>query len=437
MFVIRRRARTPAPVGDSWKRLERWLDQHFPRGLSNLRSGASVEDLDRLEKAIGQKLPEDVRQSWLLHDGEKEACQGVIFRHWLQAVHGICRDWKCWQDILPDQEAHPDWWNLYSYGSFPEGAIQHLYVTKGWIPLHDWDGWCIGVDLNPGPNGISGQVIEFGRHAEQKCVLALSWAHFLEDVADELEAGHFTLELSADGELATFCHLEGGTGPDFVARGYRSWAKAKLPRKFQLAKSAPRAVEREPSEEQRAGSIEVVRGFLQTMYEWEVHWLTRRPLQPLGLIRAEEERGTLTQVYTASNCSGRAERVFGSKYQQIQKEFVLEGRVYDEAMAQKRAILMRFAPAVVAPELFVQTDPPTFDPEKNTIEEVRALSPTHSVVYLVPLRSWSLGRSVVPKPKLPYVCEQIRYHVVLRNSQWVIQSREIRYQREIYHKLSF
>jgi hypothetical protein len=51
----------------------------------------------------------------------------------------------------------------------------------------------IGIDLDPGPCGVVGQVINFGRDQERKYVLARSWAHFLEDVAEELEAGNFVI----------------------------------------------------------------------------------------------------------------------------------------------------------------------------------------------------------------------------------------------------
>ena len=63
------------------------------------------------------------------------------------------------------------------------------------FPLH-WDGNrnYLGIDLDPGPNGVVGQVINFGGDERRKYVLATSWGRFLEDFADELEAGNFVLD---------------------------------------------------------------------------------------------------------------------------------------------------------------------------------------------------------------------------------------------------
>ena len=47
--------------------------------------------------------------------------------------------------------------------------------------MHACDGLC------------SARLINFGRDQEKKYVLARSWAHFLEDVADELNSGNFVI----------------------------------------------------------------------------------------------------------------------------------------------------------------------------------------------------------------------------------------------------
>jgi hypothetical protein len=81
--------------------------------------------------------------------------------------------------------------------SFPVDYVRPVYFDRGWIPLtYDSGGNHIGVDLNPGPKGTRGQVIVFGRDDEFHTVLALSWGQFLTDLADELEASNFRLDLS-------------------------------------------------------------------------------------------------------------------------------------------------------------------------------------------------------------------------------------------------
>ena len=83
-----------------------------------------------------------------------------------------------------------DNWML-DWAFYPPDAIREAWSGPGWVPFY-WD--CgrnfLGIDLDPGPNGVVGQVIPFGGDDEFRPVLALSFAHLLEDVADELEAGN-------------------------------------------------------------------------------------------------------------------------------------------------------------------------------------------------------------------------------------------------------
>jgi hypothetical protein len=62
--------RPPAPVAESWRRIESWLDDHLPGAKATLRPGVSEADLDRYEATIGRPLPDDVRESWFIHDGQ-------------------------------------------------------------------------------------------------------------------------------------------------------------------------------------------------------------------------------------------------------------------------------------------------------------------------------------------------------------------------------
>ena len=69
-----------------------------------------------------------------------------------------------------------------------------MYASPGWIPFaSDSGGNCLGIDLDPGPTGTRGQVINFGRDEDEKFVLAPSMNEFLEWFADQLESGNFLI----------------------------------------------------------------------------------------------------------------------------------------------------------------------------------------------------------------------------------------------------
>src|SRR3954453_19965177 len=64
-------ASPPAPVADSWRRIEAWLGEHLPILKLSLRPGISKRDLAKFEKLVGRRLPDDVRESWMIHDGQR------------------------------------------------------------------------------------------------------------------------------------------------------------------------------------------------------------------------------------------------------------------------------------------------------------------------------------------------------------------------------
>ena len=77
------------------------------------------------------------------------------------------------------------------HGEHQEGSRQPTDPRRRVVA---WDRGVAGrPPADPGPSVVVGQVINFGRDQEQKFVLARSWAHFLEDVADELERGKFVI----------------------------------------------------------------------------------------------------------------------------------------------------------------------------------------------------------------------------------------------------
>ena len=111
--------------------------------------------------------------------------------------------------------------------SFPPGYPACLH-RPGWVPLMSYgaDFNHVAIDLDPGPRGVVGQVIHYGRDIDRKHVLATSWAHFLEDIADELEAGNFALK----GHRYGLFHLKKPRG--MFTEHFLAWAKAKLPPDF-------------------------------------------------------------------------------------------------------------------------------------------------------------------------------------------------------------
>ena len=214
----------PPPVSHSWKRIDRWAEDHYQELFDQLAEGASNNDLNELEHMLDCSLPVEVRDSLQIHDGQERGGMptGIIFGCMLLDCEEIVQEWQQWRavnqqflsdhgpsrSVLPSRVLSvasgssnsqpgqprqnggaPAWRQelLAKQDSQPSGAVIKAYAHPAWIPLaRDWGGNNIAVDLSPGPTGTWGQIILFGRDYDCKYVVARSWAAFLATVADDL-----------------------------------------------------------------------------------------------------------------------------------------------------------------------------------------------------------------------------------------------------------
>lgn len=173
-------------VKNAWDRLEAWCRRYLPTLLDTLNPGATAAEITNLEQIIQQPLPEDVRVSLSIHNGQHwQNSSRFIFGLDLLDAERISEEGQKWRACDMYNEEFKD-----SMRVFPEDAIKLDYANPGWIPLtRDGGGNHLGVDLAPGPAGAAGQVISFGRDEELKCVLGPSWGDFLLSYAKFLESG--------------------------------------------------------------------------------------------------------------------------------------------------------------------------------------------------------------------------------------------------------
>jgi cell wall assembly regulator SMI1 len=172
MFISQPNEREPVPVADSWKRLEKWLAANVPE--ITLQPGCSDTELGFFEKEFGVTLPDDVKQSFRLHNGQScDIYPGAIAGEWLDPIERVRDSLSIWRSLYEEEQESDSGFGERAT-SFPPDAIRCEYATPGWIPLlNTQDGNNCGVDLNPGPSGVYGQVINFGRDEDDKYVLGL------------------------------------------------------------------------------------------------------------------------------------------------------------------------------------------------------------------------------------------------------------------------
>lgn len=400
MFISRPRNRKPEAVPKSWQRIENWLTQNLPEVVATLNAGASEAEIQAFENDFDLVLPDDVKESWRIHDGQQpHKSPGAIIGQPLDSLATIKSNLCFWRQLdLEEENSDHDSGLGSQCTSTPIDAIRSSYTSPGWISLGDWDGNCYGIDLNPEPNGVRGQVINFGRDEENKFVLALSWAHFLEDVADELEAGSIVVVRGANQEVDSI----GRPGQDDQAlfRFYKEWSEAKLPAKFQAAT----AVARRPQfpgkviqGDLERGARSLVESFIAAMNAYENEWLAIRPIHKLG-----------RRLIIESKSGYRIEGAEGVKRMPPVEKLEIHKHT-QQAVRQKQDILEKFGTSRkrAMAEAFVQVYPVAYDPERQQIAEVRQVTSDYLIVYLQPIDGITT-----------------RYHLQLIDHQWLIDLKD-------------
>lgn len=225
------------PVSHSWRKIDAWAEENYPELFDQLCEGATANDLNDVEHQLDCSLPQDVRDSLMIHDGQERGGRptGIIFGSMLLDCEEIVQEWETWRKVnhqylseaserkpaVPSksfggsseasssrQAPSParsagggDWQQnlMDKQDCIPPNSVQKAYAHSGWIPLvRDWGGNNLAVDVAPGPGGRWGQIVMFGRDYDTKYVVARSWGAFLALVADDLNSGKWFVDEETD-----------------------------------------------------------------------------------------------------------------------------------------------------------------------------------------------------------------------------------------------
>lgn len=188
------------PLEQTWTRLKSWLFNEYPELGDTLNYGILPQDLANIEMQFGFALPQAVRESYLIVDGQEPesstgCSEGLFFGLVLLPLEEVLEEWRFWREVDDDPNSGGHSQLRQVMQSIPPNWIRKEYSQRGWIPLiTDKAGNYVGVDLNPGDGGSVGQVIVFGRDFDTKVVLWRGdgqggWAKWLASFVEDLENG--------------------------------------------------------------------------------------------------------------------------------------------------------------------------------------------------------------------------------------------------------
>lgn len=175
---------------DVWARVENWIAANTDGDLA-LRPPAAEADIVALETLLGRRLPDDLRESFLVHDG-----QDMPSVRWFDGeirLHPIASITKEWKAGYADETEDPD--GPADDDPRAMNTMQH----RDRLPLigvQHWDGDNVYCDFLPGPEGREGQILY--RMDIELSVIAGSWREFLEEYARKLEAGELVYAKGVD-----------------------------------------------------------------------------------------------------------------------------------------------------------------------------------------------------------------------------------------------
>jgi molybdopterin molybdotransferase len=179
-------------VASSWKLIDEVLKEHASSTFRALRGPARPKAIEGLQELVGGKLPLDFIASLRVHDG-------------MRGVNAAGPNFVNYKFLLPIANIQSEWrmlWDLQRECEFGGDQVTRTRKLKndahwraGWIPVMDFNGDKLVLDLDPGPGGNRGQLFLWYNYGSTRMrVVADSFAGWLDALATELTSRRFTLD---------------------------------------------------------------------------------------------------------------------------------------------------------------------------------------------------------------------------------------------------
>lgn len=184
-------------ISDLWGRLHAWAQTHAPAMTEDLASPASESEIAEVEAELGANLPESLKDSLKIHNGETDGwpCKVFADRGAYLSTQRIIEEWKSRRTITIDSDEIEDPESLIRDNVISvHGPVTPVMFDESWVPIMESNGdvfWAL--DFSPAPGGTAGQIIEVDWESCSWSVIAESFEQFLEQYVDDLEAGSYKL----------------------------------------------------------------------------------------------------------------------------------------------------------------------------------------------------------------------------------------------------
>lgn len=173
-------------IPESWSRIEHWLETNAKSLRKRLAKGARPDQIQKLEAAIGTALPQALKESLAIHDGQKQDGDlipdddaGSFYFLCCKDIVTAWKDWNFVQQTGDFDDAKPS----------PAEGIANCWWNRGWIPFASNGGDNLCIDLTPAAGGRLGQVILVRHDEAERRLMAGSFEEWLAQLANTIESG--------------------------------------------------------------------------------------------------------------------------------------------------------------------------------------------------------------------------------------------------------
>ncbi len=212
-------------VSKSWRTIEHFYKSHAKPVYRALGKPVSDSKLKNFERKLPAKLPRDFVQSLRIHNGVRGSYLGSVELQFINCwellpLDAIQQEWKMMTDLQDECGFKGD------NDSVGKRIKNDAHWRRGWVPFLHENGNKVFIDLDPGPKGKIGQVVEWSNSGSfPSQVWADSFGEWLEQLAAALERG-----VKIDDE-------DGGIHVKF---GFKSQGRSKAKPKARASKTRAR-----------------------------------------------------------------------------------------------------------------------------------------------------------------------------------------------------
>ena len=175
-------------VHESWAVIHRFLGREFPSITSTLVPGAAPSEIEALERTLMLKLPEDLKCSLMIHNGQLGESGLFDFRNLLGCSELLDQFNMATEIYNETGPAHP------SERPATDRITTDMGWGKGWVPFAGFQCSLVVADCLPPQEGHFGQVFEtdYQRPSE---VLYESFSDWLAHYAKAFSEGKFEVRV--------------------------------------------------------------------------------------------------------------------------------------------------------------------------------------------------------------------------------------------------